>query len=51
MLRRITALVTMLALLALIGVLIWQVYLHRHYGSDREPVTLVKFALYRALIS
>lgn len=49
MLRRVTAFLAMLAVVALLGVLIWQVYEHHRRGTMLEPTTFVKITVKSAL--
>jgi hypothetical protein len=41
MLRRVTALLTMLAILGLLLMLVWEVELHREHGSTPDEPALV----------
>jgi hypothetical protein len=50
MLRRLTAALAMLGILALLGVLAWEVYHHRRAGMG-EPAVVVKLALSARLIA
>ena len=52
MLRRFTAALAMLALLGLIGVLVWEVYHHRLRPAPKaEPAIVVVFSLQPAAIA
>ncbi len=47
MARRITAVVGMMALIGLLIVLVWRVYLHHEHGASTEEPTVVS-SVYRA---
>jgi len=50
MLRRLTAALGMLAILGLLGILVWEVYHHSHVRSG-EPAIVVNLALRTKLIA